>query len=104
MKKFYAAFAFFALLLVVNLYMFKPGFWFFQDAGFWPINQREAFIYFLQQLRTFNNYGYYLGFDTGLFSFSRILVSGFVSLSLYIFGFAGSQTVFFLAGYILTFI
>lgn len=95
----------FSLLLVAsNLFLFKSGYWFAQDTSYWPKNNYEAFIMLVQQLRVFTNFGYYSGFDQGLFNFTRIAVVSFVSLLEYVWGFATSQVIFTLCGYIITFI
>jgi len=104
MNKYFKIFLFFLLLLASNLYLLRPGFWFFQDAGYWPKTGQEAVMIFLQQLHVFTNLGYTFGFDQGLFSFTRIVVSGFQTLLFFIFGFSGSQIAFALSGYLLSFI
>src|SRR5438034_9368617 len=104
MRSYFFIILFLCLLFLANLFLFRPGFWFFQDAGFWPLNHREAYIYFLQQFRVFNNFGFYPGFDQGLFNFTRILPTTLVVVCSYLFGLVGSQIVVYMAGYVLTFV
>lgn len=103
MKNYIKASIFILLLISANLFLLKDGYWFAQDTGFWPKNNQEALMMLIQQLRVFINFGYYLGFDQGLFNFTRIETTSFIAMLSYLFGFAGSQIVFILSGYILTF-
>lgn len=92
-----------AILIAANLYLLKPGFWFFQDAGYWPKTGPEAYIMLSEQLHSFTNSGYVIGFDQGLFGFTRIIVVLFITSLFYLFGHSGSQIIFSLSGYILSF-
>ena len=104
MNKYLKFFLFVILLILSNLYLFRPGFWFYQDASYWPKNTQEVVVLISQQLHTFINYGYYLGFDQGLFAFTRILVNLIIAGLFIVFGFTGSQIAFSIFGYVLTFI
>lgn len=103
MNKFIKSLLFLILLFLSNLYILRPGFWFYQDAGFWPKTNYEAMTLLLRQFHIFTNLGYYMGTDQGLLSFSSILVTGFISFMLFIFQQNNSQIVFTFAGYILAF-
>ena len=94
---------FVSLLLLVNFFLLRPGFWFYQDAGFWPKTNHEAMALFLQQFHIFTNLGYYMGSDQGLLSFTRILPVGFTTFVFYILKQNNSQIVFTFTGYILSF-
>lgn len=104
MNKYSKIFIFFLLLLISNLYLLRPGFWFFQDAGYWPKTGQEATMMLSQQFHVFTNLGYALGFDQGLFNFTRIEVSVFQTVLFFALGHSGSQIVFALSGYALSFI
>ncbi len=95
---------FLAVLTLAHLYLLRDGFWFYVDTAFWPKSSSEALVMFLQQLHSFTNLGYYLGYDQGLLSFSRVLPVGYISALYYIFGLDFSQVIFSLSGYVLTFI
>ena len=103
MKKFIKFSLFPILLLLSNLYLLRPGFWFYQDAGFWPKTNYEAMTLLLRKFHIFTNLGYYIGSDQGLLSFTSILVTGFTSFVFFIFKQNNSQIIFTLASYILTF-
>lgn len=92
------------LLFTSNLYLFRPGFWFFQDAGYWPKTGQEAGMMLSQQFHFFSNFGYSLGFDQGLFNFTKILLIGAIVLLFNIFGQNMSQVLFSLLGFIISFI
>ncbi|MEK7570700.1 MAG: hypothetical protein AAB553_00360 [Patescibacteria group bacterium] len=94
---------FLILLVLSNIYLFKSGYWFAQDTSYWPKNDLESFTMISQQLHVFSNFGYYLGFDQGLFNFTRIGVVGAITSLQHLVGFEGSQLIFTLSGYILTF-
>lgn len=95
---------FILLLLLANIYLLRDGFWFYQDTSFWPKNFNEALILLLQPFHSFTNLGYYLGYDQGIFSFTRILPSTYTYLLYYLFGFDNSQVVLSMSGYVFTFI
>jgi hypothetical protein len=104
MNKFSKIFLFLFLLILSNLYLLRPGFWFYQDAGFWPKTNYEAMTLLLRQFHIFTNLGYYMGSDQGLLSFTSVLVTGSTSFVFYIFRQNNSQIVFTFAGYILSFV
>jgi len=101
--KFLKILLFFGLLLLANLFLLREGFWFFQDAAYWPRTYADAVKMFMFQFHSFTNDGYYLGVDQGLFSFTRVLVASSITLLFFLFGQGGSQLVFTLIGYILAF-
>src|SRR5947207_561553 len=104
MKLFIKIFLFVILLVLSNLFLFKSGYWFAQDTSYWPKNDLEAWTMLIQQFHVFSNFGYYLGFDQGLFNFTRIGVVTTIVLFKHFFGFSGSQIIFTLTGYLLVFL
>lgn len=93
-----------SLLFFSNLYLLQPGIWLYQDAAYWPKTSQEALMMINQQLHTFTNYGYYLGFDPGLFNFTRIEVHLLSGLLFRLFGPGGSQAVLSIVGSLVSFI
>ena len=102
-SKYIKVIIFLTLLISSNFFLLKAGYWFAQDTSYWPKNGYESLRMFTQQFQVFTNFGYYLGFDQGLFNFTRIVMVSIISLLSNIFGFSGSQIAFTLIGYILTF-
>jgi hypothetical protein len=94
---------FLSLLYLSNLYLLKPGIWLFQDASYWPKTSQEAVMMINQQLHTFTNNGYYLGFDAGLFNFTRIEVYLLSGLLFWLFGAGGSQAALSIIGLLMSF-
>ncbi len=104
MSKYKKIIIFAAILFLSNLFLFRSGYWFAQDTSYWPKNPQESLVMVIQQFRAFSNFGYYLGFDQGLFNFTRVVLFGIVAFFSNIFGFELSQTAFSLFGYTVTFI
>lgn len=103
-KQYFPYLALFCLLLIsANVYLFRDGFWFYQDAGYWPKNTQEAVKMLLVQFHSFTNDGFYLGNDRGLFGFTRILTALYTTVMFFLFGYEGSQIAFALTGFTLTF-
>lgn len=92
------------LLLLSNLYLLRPGFWYFQDAAYWPKNSYEALIILSKEFHVINTFGNYLGFDQGLFSYASVEYAAFIYILFQIFGYYNSQIAFSIIGYCIVFI
>jgi len=91
------------LIILSNLYMFRAGSWFYQDTSYWYKNFQELLSGLYLQILPMSDFGYYLGFDIGLFSFTRI-TSILISFVLFIlFGSSSSQFLFTILGLIISF-
>ncbi len=91
-------------LLLSHIYLLLDGQWFFQDTWYWPKTSQEALMMINSQLTTFSAYGYYLGFDVGLFAYSRFLLLFIISGLFFVFGSGGAQVAFSVIGVVLSFI
>lgn len=97
-------FIFISLLIFSNLFLLRKGLWLFQDAAYWPKTSQEASMMINQQIHSFTNYGYYLGFDPGLFNFTRIEVYLLSGLLYWAFGSGGSQAALSIFGSAMSFL
>lgn len=91
-------------LITSHLYLLVEGQWFFQDTSYWPKTNQEAWLFINSQLSVFTNYGYYLGFDIGLFAYSRIVLSTIIAVLFFLFGGGGAQIAFSVLGVVISFV
>jgi hypothetical protein len=92
------------LIILSNLYMLRVGTWFYQDTSYWYKNFQELLSGLYLQIVPMSDFGYYLGYDIGLFSFTRI-ISVLISFVLFIFfGYSSSQLLFTVFGLIISFV
>lgn len=99
------ALIFLALMLGSTLFLFRPGFWLYQDAFYWPKNADEIIYVNSSMWRTYLVYNFSYGFDMGIFTFARFIPQLLsFTFSALLRNTTISQIVFIYSGFILYFI
>lgn len=94
---------FILLLIITHLFMFKDGLWLYQDGAYWYKTEQEILSLLYSQFSYISNFRFYLGYDQGLASFTRIFDYTYSYILFKTFGGEISQIVFSLTTYIMSF-